>query len=112
MQSELSPTADMSWHMILPGMDYFRTHAPHHSGHGAYDFLVAHGFATSRACSMKSCAVGLSVRFFRVTIPTGTRAIGSSMGKTLNSGSRVRNLNEEARNIPTKRPVARSVIRT
>jgi len=33
-------------------------------GHGAYNFLLASGFASSRACSMKSCAVGLIVRFF------------------------------------------------
>lgn len=30
----------------------------------------AKGFATARACSMKSCATGLSVRFFNVMIPT------------------------------------------
>jgi hypothetical protein len=35
---------------------------------------------------MKSCATGLSVRFFRVTIPFGRRAIGSWTGKTLISG--------------------------
>ena len=50
-------------------------------------FHFASGFATSRAQSMKSCATGLSVRFFRVTIPFGTRAIGSSTGKTLISGA-------------------------
>jgi hypothetical protein len=31
------------------------------SGHGTYGFLIASGFAISRACSMKSCATGLSV---------------------------------------------------
>jgi hypothetical protein len=34
-------------------------------------FLVANGFANSRAQSMKSCAAGVSVRFFNVTMPTG-----------------------------------------
>jgi hypothetical protein len=31
---------------------------------------------------MKSCATGLSVRFFREMIPIGTRAYCSSTGKT------------------------------
>ena len=43
---------------------------------------------------MKSCATGLSVRFFRVTIPTGARACCSLTGKTLISG-RLENLNTE-----------------
>lgn len=38
--------------------------------------LFASGFATSRACSMKGCATGPSVRFVRVTIPIETRARG------------------------------------
>ena len=37
--------------------------------------------STSRACSMKSWATG-SVRFFRVTIPTGTGAIGCGASTT------------------------------
>ena len=61
---------------------------------------------------MKSFATGLSVRFFRVTMPTGTRAIGSSTGKTLSSGRLVGNLNAEAGKIVRKRPVARRLIRT
>ena len=77
-----------------------------------YRRVLLKGFAASRALSMKSFATGLSVRFFRVTIPTGTRTIGNSMGKTLSSGRLVGNLNEEAAKIPRKRPVARSVIRT
>ena len=52
---------------------------------GTYYFLFASGFATLRACSMKSFATGLSVRFLRVTIPTGTRGNASSTGKTLSS---------------------------
>ena len=51
--------------------------------HGIYHFRFASGFATSRAQSMKSCVTGLSVRFFRVTLPFARRAIGSSTGKTL-----------------------------
>ena len=40
-------------------------------GDGVATHLVfANGFATSRAQSMKSCATGLSVLFFKVTIPT------------------------------------------
>ena len=61
---------------------------------------------------MKSCATGLSVRFFRVTIPIGTRAIGSSTGKILISGRLVGNLNAEAGKIVRKRPVASRLIRT
>ena len=34
-------------------------------------FVRASGFATSRACSMNSFVTGLSVRFFRVTMPVG-----------------------------------------
>jgi hypothetical protein len=55
------------------------------SRHGVYPFLFASGFATSRAVSTKSCATGLSVRFFRVTIPFGKRAFVSSTGRTLSS---------------------------
>ena len=42
--------------------------------------------AISRAHSMKSFATELGVRFFKVTIPTGMRAMGSSTGSTLPSG--------------------------
>ena len=51
--------------------------------HGAYHFRFARGLATSRAQSTKSLATGLSARFFRVTIPFGLRALGSSTGRTL-----------------------------
>ena len=44
---------------------------------------------------MKSFATGLSVRFFRVTMPTGTRVIGSVTGKTLSSDDE-RRLHEAA----------------
>ena len=79
--------------------------------HGVYNFLFASGFATSRALSMKSCATGLSVRFFSVTMPFGTRAAGSSTGKTLISARLVGNLNAEVGIIVRKRPVASRLIR-
>src|SRR5262249_43390829 len=63
--------------------------------HGIYRFLFASGLAISRACSMNSRATGLSVRFLRVTMPSGTRATGSSTGTTLTSGSVGGNLNME-----------------
>ena len=61
---------------------------------------------------MKSWATGLSVRFFRVTIPIGTRATGSSTGKTLTSWRLVGNLNAEIGKIVRKRPVASRLIRS
>ena len=54
---------------------------------------------------MKSCATGLSVRFFRVMIPIGTGAYCSSTGKTLIPG-RFESLNIEIGAIASKRPVA------
>src|SRR5258707_8204256 len=39
--------------------------------HGVHHFRFDRDFATSRACSMNSFATGLSVRFFRVTMPVG-----------------------------------------
>src|SRR5262245_44579378 len=46
--------------------------------------LFASGFATSRACLMKSSATGLSVLFFSLMMPSGPGLAGSSIGKTLN----------------------------
>ena len=77
-----------------------------------YYFPFARGLATSRAWSMKSFATGLSVRFLRVTMPTGTRVIGSVTGKTLSSGRAVGNLNAEAGTIVRKSPLARRLVRT
>src|SRR5262245_24337353 len=71
---------------------------------GIYHFLRARGFETSRAVSMKSCAAGLSVRFFSVTIPTGTGTYRSSTGKTLIPG-RFESLNIEIGTIASKRPL-------
>src|SRR6266849_6219698 len=79
--------------------------------HCVYDFLVASSFATSRACSIKSRATGLSVRFVRVTMPNGTCAIDSLTGKTLISGRRLGNLKMEVGIMDRKRPVATRLIR-
>src|SRR5262245_53169423 len=81
------------------------------NGHGHYDFLFASGFATSRACSMNSRAVGLTVRFFKVTIPNGTRAMGSLTGKTLISERLVGNRNAAVGTMDRKRPVDTRLIR-
>ena len=83
-----------------------------HKPTSVYYFPFARGLATSRAWSMKSFATGLSVRFFRVTMPTGTRVIGSVTGKTLSSGRAVGNLNAEAGTIVRKSPLARRLVRT
>ncbi len=80
------------------------------SRHGAYHFHFARGLATSRAQSTKSSATGLSARFFRVTIPFGRRAMGSSTGKNLElraSGD----LNAEVGKIVRERPVANRLMR-
>lgn len=53
------------------------------------------GFATIRALLMKSCASGLSVRFFRVMISTGPRGNCCLTGKALSSVRLGGNLNME-----------------
>jgi len=68
-------------------------------------------FATSRAQAMKSWATGLSVRFFRVRIPTGLPPVGMLMGKALISGFPAENLNTEAGTIVRKRPLASRALR-
>jgi hypothetical protein len=60
---------------------------------------------------MKGRATAPSVRFFRVTIPTGMRARGSSIGRTLTSWRFAGNLKAEAGKIERKRPVASRLIR-
>jgi hypothetical protein len=50
-----------------------------------YHFLRAKGFATSRAVSTKICAMGLSVRFFKPTIPTGARVPQHSKRQALDN---------------------------
>jgi len=61
---------------------------------------------------MKSCVTGLSVRFFKVTIPTGTLLSDCWTGKAFNSGRLVENLNMQSGIIEIKRPVARRLILT
>jgi hypothetical protein len=78
---------------------------------GVCDFFFARGFATSRAVSMKSCATGLIVRFFRVTTPTGMSAIAGLTGKTLISGCWLEKRNIDACSIVRKRPAATRLIR-
>src|SRR5215470_9836313 len=73
--------------------------------HGVYDFFCASGLATSRAQSIKSCAIGLSVRFFKVTTPTGPCRIGRSTGKVFNPKRVPLNFSVEAESTDRKRPV-------
>ena len=61
-----------------------------------YRFFFARGFATSRASSMKSCATGLSLRVFRVMMPTGTAAIDMATGRATTSDCLAENCNAEA----------------
>jgi hypothetical protein len=68
--------------------------------------------ATSRAQSMKSCATGLSARFFRVTTPFSTPAIGSPTGNALISERFAGNFKAEAEKIDRNRPVAMRLILT
>ena len=53
----------------------------------------ANCFATSRACSIKSCATGLSIRFLRLNTPIGTGGSGSATGNTLNGSRAAGNFN-------------------
>jgi hypothetical protein len=61
---------------------------------------------------MNSRAVGLSVRFFRVTMPTGTGAIGNSTGKTLSYRALGYEPQHGCRENRQKAPVARRLTRT
>ncbi len=80
------------------------------SRHGAYHFHFDRGLATSRAQSTKSSATELSARFFRVTIPFGRRAIGSSAGKILSSERLVISMRKPGKSL-TERPVANRLMR-
>ena len=55
---------------------------------------------------MKSCATGLTERFFSVMIPIGRRVVGKSMGKILMLALSGWNLNIERGRAVRKRPVA------
>src|SRR5436305_4879142 len=62
---------------------------------------------------MKSCAAGLSVRFFSVKIPTGLDVVGKSAGNRLSDGlSEEENANTKFGMIVRKRPVASRALRT
>jgi hypothetical protein len=58
---------------------------------------------------MNNCAAGLMVRFFKVTISTGTRISGCLTGRTFNSGRLALNAEEK---IEMKRLLASRPIRT
>ena len=58
----------------------------------AYRIFLAGCLASSRQLLMKSCAVGLMVRFFKMTMPTGAWPSGCLMGRTFNSGRLAENL--------------------
>jgi len=80
--------------------------------HGAYDFRFTNGFVTSRACSMKSRATGLSVRFFNVMIPTGPGRTGNSIGSTLNDMRCGLNCRSDFGNRHKKFPVASKALKS
>ena len=61
---------------------------PDFDAHILFHLAFARGLATSRTHSMKSCATGLIVRFFRVVIAIGQGEMPRSTGKGL-SASRV-----------------------
>jgi hypothetical protein len=52
---------------------------------GGYLAMVS-GLTTLRNLSRKSCASGLNVLFFKVTIPTGRRVLGNSTGSVVRDG--------------------------
>jgi hypothetical protein len=60
---------------------------------------------------MKSCATGLSARFFNVKSPIGCFVEGNSMGKALIPVCLAENLNACAGNMDKKWPVAKSLVR-
>src|SRR5215212_6009263 len=64
--------------------------------HDIYELGFDSDFAISRAPLMKSCATGLRVRFFRVTIPLTAFAPGNSTGRIIICERFVGSLKEEA----------------
>src|SRR5450432_2041277 len=68
--------------------------------------------ATSRALSMNSFAVGLSIRFFRVVTATGWTEGGSPQGNILSTLGVAPKRSTEAGTMARKRPVARRLVRT
>src|SRR5271169_5009515 len=89
---------------------------PHCIGTGwivrdSYRRCFARGLATSRAQSIKSCAEGLSARFFSVATPIGP-IVGSSIGSALMDRGLVGNLSTDRGRIVRKRPVANRLVLT
>src|SRR5436309_15735662 len=74
--------------------------------HDGYRVLFTNGFATSRAVSMKSCATGLSTRFFSVMISARPCVRDCLTGKILSSVRVLEKLSTEDGKLETKRPVA------
>ena len=60
---------------------------------------------------MKSCASGLSARFFNVKSPTGCLVDGNSMDKALIPVCLAKNFNAPAGTMDKKWPVAKRLIR-
>ena len=58
----------------------------------AYRIFLAGCLASSRQLLMKSCARGLMVRFFKMTMPTGAWPSDCLIGRTFNSGRLAENL--------------------
>src|SRR5580704_2648036 len=67
---------------------------------------LAKSFATSRAQSMKSCATGLTVRFFNRIVATGQGRCGSLIDMTFSNVRLSSSCRMEVGNMVTKRPVA------
>src|SRR5215510_14015523 len=76
-----------------------------------YYLCFNNGFTTSRAHSMKSCATGVGVRFFKVIIPTGNFATGKSTGTGLSDNLLAPKCIRVLGRIVRKRPVASSALR-
>ena len=74
--------------------------------HQVYRILLASCFDSSRQWLMNSCARGLMVRFFKMTIPTGAWPSDCLTARTCNSGRLVERLYAEYGQIEIKRPVA------
>src|SRR5882672_5372727 len=81
----LSPDSFRAWRMLL-------TAELGQEETSAYRIFLAGCLASSRQLLMKSCAMGLMVRFFKMTMPTGAWPSGCLMGRTFNSGRFAENL--------------------
>ncbi len=79
---------------------------------GVYRIFFASCFASSRQLLMNSCARGLMVRFFKMTIPTGAWPSDCLTARTFNSGRLAERLYAEYGEIEINRPVASRLIRS